>query len=122
MDETTKPTQDERLLAAIVHTGIFFGFLGTIVIWLTQKDKSMYVGFQAKQAFLYQIFLFIFGILGLIMFIILFIPLIFLGIGFLLLLIFLMYILGWAYGFYGAYKCWKGEDFKYVVIGDMVSK
>lgn len=118
MDEITQPTQDERLLAGIAHTGIFT-LLGTLIIWLTQKDKSKYVGFQARQALIYQISLSLFYTLG---FIISFI-LMFVLIGFLLLgILGILAVCTGVYGFYGAYKCWKGEDFRYVMIGDMLSK
>jgi uncharacterized Tic20 family protein len=68
-------TSDESLLAAISH---FFGWLVAFIVWVTQKDKSRYVRFQAIQAMAFDllvtvaIFLivgcmmvFIFGVLAL---------------------------------------------------------
>lgn len=49
MTEQTElsPTSDERMLAALAH---FFGFLGALIIWVAQKDKSRFVRFQAVQS------------------------------------------------------------------------
>src|SRR3990170_6392259 len=61
------PSQDERIMAALAHAGIilpFTGILAPIVIWVTQKDKSRYVAFQAIQALSYHLILFLGGILG----------------------------------------------------------
>ncbi|HVN15593.1 MAG TPA: DUF4870 domain-containing protein [Anaerolineales bacterium] len=40
-------SMEERLMAALSH---FFGMLVALVIWITQKDKSNFVRFQALQA------------------------------------------------------------------------
>jgi uncharacterized protein len=56
--DAMKPTQDERIMAALSHIAAIIPFMGVIapiVIWVTQKDKSRYVGFQALQAMAYQI-------------------------------------------------------------------
>lgn len=48
-----RPTQDERITAALAHIGIVLpltGLLLPIFIWLTQKEKSAFVRFQALQA------------------------------------------------------------------------
>lgn len=48
--------QDDRNLAVLAHlTGIFSWFLGPLLIWLTQKDKSPYVAREAKEALNWQI-------------------------------------------------------------------
>jgi len=42
------PSQDERIIAALANVTIvlpFWGAIGAIVIWATQKDKSTYVAF-----------------------------------------------------------------------------
>ena len=51
-------TQEERTMAAIAHGMILFPYMGilvTLAIWLTQRDKSRYVSFQAVQAAIYQV-------------------------------------------------------------------
>ncbi len=52
------PTQNDRIMAALAHTTAILPMMGVvapIVIWVTQKDKSEYVGFQALQAIVYQL-------------------------------------------------------------------
>jgi uncharacterized Tic20 family protein len=48
----TEPTSDERLMAALAH---FFGLVVALIIWLTQKDKSRFVRFQAMQAVAFDV-------------------------------------------------------------------
>jgi len=51
-------SQDERLLAAIAHSGALLPFLGFIIplhIWITQRDWSKFVHFHALQALIYQL-------------------------------------------------------------------
>src|SRR5690242_21478902 len=64
---TTQPvyivtTPEERTLAAIAHGSalltLFTGFAGIIVsflIWLSQRDRSTYVAYQAMQATVFQL-------------------------------------------------------------------
>jgi uncharacterized Tic20 family protein len=52
----TAPTSDERLLAALSHV---FGLVIALVIWITQKDKSRFVRFQAMQAVAFDVVVFI---------------------------------------------------------------
>ena len=49
MDAEAPPvvTSDERLLAAVAH---LFGLLVALIVWATQKEKSLFVRFQAVQA------------------------------------------------------------------------
>jgi uncharacterized Tic20 family protein len=65
------PRPDERLLAAIAHLGIIFGFLGigfvlglaiSGVIWLLGK-RSRWIEVHAEQAGLYQLLVFVLNIL-----------------------------------------------------------
>lgn len=52
------PSQDERIVAALANVTIvlpFWGAIGAIVIWATQKEKSRYVAFHALQATVYHI-------------------------------------------------------------------
>ena len=53
-----EPTQNDRIMAALAHaTAVlpFTGLIAPIVIWVTQRDKSEYVAFQALQAIVYQL-------------------------------------------------------------------
>src|SRR5512141_2065517 len=55
---TTMPTQNDRIMAALAHATAILpvtGVIAPIVIWVTQKDKSEYVAFQALQAIAYQL-------------------------------------------------------------------
>ena len=58
------PTQDQRIMAALSHVTIlmpFFGIIAPIVVWVTQKEKSQYVAFQALQALVYQLSMIVAG-------------------------------------------------------------
>jgi len=64
---SAKVTQDERIMAALAHASVilsFWGLIGAIVIWATQREKSRFVGFQALQVIVYQLVLIVFGFLG----------------------------------------------------------
>lgn len=133
----TKPSQDERIMAALAHAcAILFGMgiVGAIVIWATQKDRSRYVAFQALQAIVYQI-------AGLVvtmaswccwtaLYFASFIPLMsaaeagaeppfFFWFSMLLMFVPLaimgLWILG---GLWGALRCLRGHDFTYIVVGN----
>ncbi len=130
-------TQDERVMAALAHAAIILPNIGVIVplvIWLTQKDKSRFVAFQALQALAYHVVLiagwfvaigcFIASIFGLVFAINssssgsefgFLVP--FLGIGFIVFV-----SLGFViYGLIGAVMTLQGQDFRYVLIGDWLS-
>jgi len=52
------PSQDERMMAALAHGAILLSLMGLVVpiiLWITQKDKSRYVAFQALQAIAFQL-------------------------------------------------------------------
>lgn len=64
---STEPTQDDRIMAALSHITIILPFLGVvapIIIWVTQKEKSEYVAFQALQALAYQLSLVVLYFIG----------------------------------------------------------
>ncbi|MFQ5809822.1 MAG: DUF4870 domain-containing protein [Armatimonadota bacterium] len=53
------PTQDEKLMAGLAHLAIilpYWGIIGAIVVWATQKDKSKFVRAHAVQAVGWQVF------------------------------------------------------------------
>jgi uncharacterized protein len=55
---------DERMWGLFAHlSGIIFGFLGPLVIWLVQRERSVFVNDQGKEALNFQITLLI-GYLG----------------------------------------------------------
>ncbi len=65
--QTETPTQDERIMAALSHVSIlfiFFGLIAPIYLWVTQREKSAYVRFQALQAIAFQLSLIFTFILG----------------------------------------------------------
>src|SRR4030066_2593602 len=51
-EQPLAPTSDESIMAAISH---FFGFLVALIVWVTQKDKSRFVRFQAIQAMAFDL-------------------------------------------------------------------
>lgn len=56
-EETVKIQAEDRLVAALCHLSAFvpfFGMLAALVIWLTQKIRSRWLGFQALQALIFQ--------------------------------------------------------------------
>jgi len=47
---------DEKGIAALTHaSGILFGFIVPLVVWLLKKDQSVYLAEQAKEALNFQI-------------------------------------------------------------------
>lgn len=50
--DTSQPTSDERMMAALAH---FLGWIGSLFIWAIQKDKSRFVRFQATQALAFDL-------------------------------------------------------------------
>lgn len=61
------PTSEERVMAALSHITVlipYAGLVGPIVIWITQKEKSKYVAFQALQALVYQLIMLVIGFIG----------------------------------------------------------
>ncbi|MFZ0547495.1 MAG: DUF4870 domain-containing protein [Candidatus Promineifilaceae bacterium] len=134
--------QDERLMAALAHGSIVGGQLGiiaAIVVYLNQKDKSVYAARQAAQAAVYQIV----GFLGLILgwmcwgafYFVTFIPVIndpnqfndappplfWVGLGSMICPLAFMGI-WWLYGIFAAIQVWMGKDFKYAVIGNIIEQ
>ena len=136
------PTQEERTMSAIAHGSVILfgtGIIAAIIVWITQKDKSRYVAFQALQSLIYQsLGLLVFGVsmccwLGL--YFLSFIPLMasaeqgssdppaFFVFSMILLVvpfaIMGVWILG---GLWGAVRTLQGRDFRYLVIGDQLER
>ena len=114
-----KSVSDDNLMAALAHAGVLITVIVALVIWLTQKEKSKYVEFQAKQALVYQL---VVGVVLLVLWVISFV-LMFVYIGFLLMpIVMLLGLVAVIYGLYAAYQTYQGKDFRYVIIGDMLAK
>lgn len=139
---TILPTQDERVMAALSHVSALMPFMGVIapiVIWVTQREKSRYVAFQALQALAYQLCMILAWFLGMgcymLFFFSTFLTIPFaessgssqtiapvFGLAFLLpfLIIALLFIGGFffmLYGVIGAINAFQGKPFRYVLIG-----
>ncbi len=110
---------EEKLLAAIAHFSIFFlPIILPLIIWLFERNKddfSEFVLFQAKQAILYQIAVWVlfFG-LGLFLFIFSYLLV---GLLFLPTLL-VLYFLTLGYAAYGGIQCLLGENFQYLFLGE----
>lgn len=135
-------TQDERLMAALAHGSIIagqFGIIAAIAVYLTQKDKSVYVARQAAQAAVYQLAGFLAMVIGWLcwgaFYFISFIPIIndpnqfsdapppifWVGMGSMVCPIILM--LGWGlYGIIAAIQTWSGKEFKYAIVGNFIEQ
>lgn len=51
-----KPAQDDKTLAVLTHaSGIFFGFIVPLIIWLTSKETKPWLTDEAKEALNFQI-------------------------------------------------------------------
>jgi uncharacterized Tic20 family protein len=137
------PTQDERVLAGLAHGSIllglftsgFGGLIVALIIWLFQREKSVYVAFQALQAMVYQLLglvvtIVVWGCWTLTFFASLFIPLLanpsayeeappvlmFIALALMIVPLGLMGL--WTlYGLWGALRTLQGADFEYVVVG-----
>ncbi|MFZ2898463.1 MAG: DUF4870 domain-containing protein [Saprospiraceae bacterium] len=75
--------RDERMFSTFAHLGILAGFLPSanvlvpLIIWLTQRDKSEFVDYHAKEALNFQISISLLMIgAGLLSFILIGIPLV----------------------------------------------
>jgi uncharacterized Tic20 family protein len=143
--ETPSISQEVRLLAAISHAAVLFtniGFVVPIGIYLTQKKKSSYLAFQALQALIWQIVMFVFSMLASSCMVgSIFIPVllttasqnekliglisgggVFITI---MISVFVMTIgnLGFIiYGIIGAVMTYQGKDFRYIIIGNRIDK
>ena len=141
------PTQDERVMAALSHVSAILPFMGTvapIIIWVTQKEKSKYVAFQAFQALGFQLSMIVAWFIGMgcymasffatflsipfasssgttqsgqpLFGLAFFVPFVVLG----------MFFIGGfafiAYGIVGAVMTFKGKPFRYIFIGNWVER
>ncbi|MGC1376633.1 MAG: DUF4870 domain-containing protein [Anaerolineales bacterium] len=147
MSNSTSSTsnQDERVMAALAHISALMPFMGVvvpIVIWVTQKDKSQYVAFQALQAAAYQLSMIVAWFIGMGCYMCSFFsmflsapfssssetpqnanPLIWLTFLIPFLVFGAIFLGGFAfiaYGFVGAVMAIQGKSFRYILIGKQV--
>ena len=149
-------TQDERTMAALAHASVVLtfilalgsgglgGLLGILVpllIWLTYKEKSAYVSFQALQATVFQ------AVSILLMVVVLAVSIILIVVGWavsgaltavliglwlmpfallitvvLALLVLILPFAQLGYGLYAAYETYQGRDFRYWLIAEALEK
>jgi len=149
IDQSVTMNQDENIMAALAHITIiipFMGLVGPIVIWVTQKDKSDYVNFQALQALTYQISTMLFWFVGMGCYICSFFGMFVLipggaivvegneaVVGPIMMMTFLIpflvfslmfigFIAFMIYGIIAAIMTIQGRDFKYIIIGQRVKQ
>lgn len=154
MDERTERTisQDDQVMAALAHGAAilpFWGMIGAIIIWATQKDKSPFVRFQALQALAYQVLPILGGVLFFVCYFCSFggffltIPLAALaeeglaggeaaaiiaalvttGLPFIIFAVATLVWLAWLiYAIVGAVQVFQGRDFRYVVVGPWLER
>ena len=149
-------TQDERTMAALAHASVVLTFvvaLGTgglgglvgilvpLLIWLSYREKSAYVSFQALQATVFQIV----SILVMVILVVASIILIVVGwtvsgaltavlIGLCLmpfallitvilaLLVLILPLAQLGYGLYAAYETYQGRDVRYWLVGETLER
>jgi uncharacterized Tic20 family protein len=134
-------SSDERLMAAIAHASVVTagpGILVGVVIWLTQKEKSAYAAWQGLQAAVYQLL----GMIAIVLLWVLwgifhgftYIPMFLINpqqppawaialfvIGIAAMVIPFLFMVVWGlYGLFGAYQCWRGREFRYILIGNFI--
>lgn len=133
---------EEKIMAAIAHGSIIGGMMGlpvAAIIWVTQREKSPYVGFQALQALAYQLV----GTLGAMFcwacwggcYFLSFIPIMaaperyqdapppifFISLASMLIPLALMG-LWWLYGLIGGVLTLTGRDFRYLILGRQLER
>jgi uncharacterized Tic20 family protein len=149
-------TQDEMTMAALAHAsvvltfvialgsgglGCLLGVLVPLLIWLTYKEKSAYVSFQALQATVFQVVSIVVMVIVLAVSMILIVAgwtvsgaltailigLCLMPFAALITVVFalLVLILPFAqlgYGLYAGYETYQGRDFRYWLIGEALEK
>jgi len=144
-NQNTAPSQNDKIMAALAHISAilpFMGVIASIIIWVTQKDKSEYVAFQALQAVAYQLMMILAWFVGMGCYVLSFfgtfltipfaqsngneaspffmlgfmIPFVVIGAMFLGSAVFIIY------GLIGAIQVFQGRNFRYIIIGDRLAK
>ncbi len=51
-----QPTQDDKTIAVLTHlSGVFFGFLVPLIVWLVSRENKPWLADEAKEALNFQI-------------------------------------------------------------------
>lgn len=109
---TPTSTSDDKTIAILTHlSGIVFGFIVPLVVWLIKKDSSAFLSDHAKEALNFQITVLI-GFLGSFV-------LTFVAIG--LLLMPLVWLANIVFCIVAAIKVSNGEAYRYPVALRLVS-
>ena len=119
-------SHDEKLLAVASHASIALFFIGPftlvipLMIWLLEGNKekpSKFVKFHARQAFFYQLTVYIAA--AILILIIWLLTLIWIG-NLMWPFYGLLWILIIAYGVYGAWQVWQDRQFRYKYVADFI--
>ena len=139
---STNPSSEERLMAAISHAAVVVfgpGILVGVFIWLTQKEKAVYASKQGLQAAVFQLVGMILTmgmwVLWGIFYALTWIPFVnnpelldgppppIFWIGMISMVVPLLVMLAWSlYGLWGAVQAFRGQDFRYMLIGKLLPK
>jgi uncharacterized protein len=143
---TTHPDDDERLLGALAHASIIAnivsmaGIVATTVLWVTQRERSRFVRAHALQALAFQaVVLLALAVMLLAWGACLALSLLPAALrpdlyaeggppaAFWVVLVLLVVPLGFAvattlYGLYGAYRVFRGQPFRYPLVGRVVRR
>ena len=137
MNEKIK--SDDKLMSMLSHLAILIpniGIIAPIVIWLTQKEKSKFIRYNAIQAIFFQLLFFILLMLSIFIGIILMAISIILanastggepGVFFwvsmgIINLYFPLWFFFSIYAIVAAVKSFKGKKFRYLIIGKIIEK
>ena len=136
----TAPAQNDRIMAALGHATAILpmtGIIAPIVIWVTKRDKSEYVAFQALQAVVYQLTIILAWFAGMALYmgsffgmffsiptagpsrsmpVFVIVPFAIMGIMLVGSLLFVIY------GLVAAAMALQGKDFRYIVIGNQLKR
>jgi uncharacterized Tic20 family protein len=134
-----KISSDEKLMSLLSHLSIIIpniGVIAPIIIWVTQKDKSKFVRFNAIQSIFFQLFFFILVILSVFTGVILMLvstfiltknpnaapgTLFWVSMG-IVYLYFPLYIIFVIYAVAAGVKSFKGRIFRYLIIGRIIER
>lgn len=126
---------DDKLMSLISHLAVIIpniGVVAPIVIWITQKDRSEFVRFNAIQAIFFQLVFFALIMLSVIIgFILMFIAIPLMGeeptvlfwvsMG-IMSLYFPLWILFSVYAIVAGVKSFRGKIFRYLIIGRIIER
>ncbi len=148
---TQLPNQDDRVTAALAHLAAilpFWGIVASLIIWLTQKEKSQFVAFHALQSLVYQILPILGGLALFLCYIcsfstmfllpfagvavaegsgeewpVILMSIVSVGVPFVIFGVGILLWLAWlAYALYGAVRVFQGHDFRYALVGRWIER